>query len=94
MKKIDARGLSLEAQEEHRRQALRLTWKEIARVVGAPISMVLEWNKKFGRDGEAGLRSRRRGRRFLTGRTLTLAQEGQVRSILVDETPTKVVVFQ
>ena len=93
MKKIDARGLSPEAQEERRRQALRLreelrlTWKEIARVVGVHISTVLEWNKKFGRDGEAGLRSRRRGRRFLTGRTLTLAQEWQVRSILVDETP-------
>ena len=40
MKKIDARSLSPEAQEERRYQALRLreelqlTWKEIARVVG------------------------------------------------------------
>ena len=93
MKKIDARSLSPEAQEERRHQALRLreelqlTWKEIARVVGVHISTVIGWGQRYGRDGEAGLKARRRGRRYLTGRTLTLAQEGRVRSILVDETP-------
>ncbi len=93
MKKVDGRCLSPEAQEERRRQALRLreelqlTWKEIARVVGVHISTVIGWGQRYGRDGEAGLKARRRGRRYLTGRTLTLAQEGRVRSILVDETP-------
>lgn len=93
MKKIDARSLSPEAQEERRHQALRLreelqlTWKEIARVVGVHIGTVIGWGQRFGREGEAGLKSKRRGRRYLTGRTLTLAQEWQVRSILVDETP-------
>ncbi|MBK8964206.1 MAG: helix-turn-helix domain-containing protein [Candidatus Competibacteraceae bacterium] len=78
MKKIDARCLSPEAQEERRRQALRLredlqwSWKEIARVVGVHISTVIRWGQRFGRDGEAGLKSRRQGRRYLTGRTLTL----------------------
>ena len=93
MKRVDGRCLSPEAQEERRRQALRLreelqwTWKEIARVVGVHISTVIGWGQRYGRDGEAGLKARRRGRRYLTGRTLTLAQEGRVRSILVDETP-------
>ena len=93
MKKVDGRCLSPEAQEERRHQALRLreelqlTWKEIARVVGVHISTVIGWGQRYGRDGEAGLKARRRGRRYLTGRTLTLAQEGRVRSILVDETP-------
>jgi len=56
-------------------------------VVGVHISTVIGWGQRYGRDGEAGLKARRRGRRYLTGRTLTLAQEGRVRSILVDETP-------
>lgn len=48
MKKIDARSLSPEAQEERRHQALRLreelqlTWKEIARVVGVHIG---QWQR-------------------------------------------------
>ena len=93
MKKIDARSLSLEAQEERRHQALRLreelqlTWKEIARVVGVQIGTVIGLGQRFGREGEAGLKSKRRGRRYLTGRTLSPLQERQVRLILVDETP-------
>ena len=93
MKKIDARSLSPEAQEERRHQALRLreelqlTWKEIARVVGVQIGPVIGWGQRFGREGEAGLKSKRRGRRYLTGRTLSPLQERQVRLILVDETP-------
>ena len=69
------------------REELQLTWKEIARVVGVHIGTVIGWGQRFGREGEAGLKSKRRGRRFLTGRTLSLSQEWRVRSILVDETP-------
>ena len=71
MKRVDGRCLSPEAQEERRRQALRLreelqlTWKEIARVVGVHISTVIGWGQRYGRDGEAGLKARRRGRRYL-----------------------------
>ncbi|MBK8965065.1 MAG: hypothetical protein IPM75_19170 [Candidatus Competibacteraceae bacterium] len=76
MKKIDARCLSPEAQEERRRQALRLreelqlTWKDVARVVGGHVSTVLGWGQRFGRDGDAGLKSKRRGRRYLLTRQL------------------------
>lgn len=93
MKKRDGRSLSSEVQEALRRQALRLreerqwTWKRIAGVVGVHLSTVMRWSRCVGREGEAGLKAKPRGRRYGSGRTLTLAQEWQVRSILVDETP-------
>lgn len=69
------------------REELQLTWKEIARVEEVHISTVMGWGQGYGRDGEAALRSQRRRQRYSTGRTLSLSQEWQVRSILVDETP-------
>ena len=93
MKKRDGRNLSSAVQEALRRQALRLreerqwTWKQIAGVVGVHLSTVMRWSRCVGREGEAGLKAKTRGRRYASGRTLTLAQEWQVRSILVDETP-------
>ena len=47
MEKFDARKLPRDAQEEMRRQAMRmreelkLSWKEIARVVGVHVSTVI-----------------------------------------------------
>lgn len=55
MKKIDARSLSPEAQEERRYQALRLrgelqlTWEEIARVVGIHIGTVIGHKRQLKR---------------------------------------------
>lgn len=46
------------------------------------ISTVIGWGRRYGREGEAGPKARWRGRRYLTGRTLSLSQEWQVRSIL------------
>jgi len=93
MEKIDARKLSRDAQDETRRQAMRmreelgLSWRAIARVVGVNISTVMVWVKRYILEGEAGLKSRTRGRRYLSGRTLTLEQEWQLRSIIVGENP-------
>ena len=93
MEKIDARKLPREAQEEMRRQAMRLreelnlTWKEIARVVGVSISTVFAWSNRYMMKGLQGLKSQKRGRRHLSGRTLSLAQEWQLRSIIVGENP-------
>ncbi len=93
MEKVDARKLPREAQDEMRHQAmriraeLRLSWQEIARVVRAHINTVIRWSKRHEMEGEAGLKSKTRGRRYLSGRTLSLAQEWQLRSIIVGETP-------
>jgi transposase len=93
MEKIDARKLPREAQDEMRRQAMRLreelhlTWKEVARVVGVSIGTVLAWSKRYALEGANGLKSRKRGRQYLSGRTLNLAQEWQLRSIIVGENP-------
>jgi transposase len=93
MEKIDARKLPRDALDEMRRQAMRmreelnLPWKEIARVVGVNVSTVIGWSKRYQREGAAGLKSKTRGRRYLSGRTLTLAQEWQLRSVIVGENP-------
>lgn len=93
MEKVDARKLPRDAQDEMRRQAmrmreeLRLSWKEIARVVGVNVNTVIGWSKRYQQEGMAGLKSRTRGRRFLSGRTLTLVQEWQLRSVIVGENP-------
>ena len=93
MEKIDARKPPREAQDEMRRQAMRmraelkLPWKEIARVVGVNINTVIGWSKRYSMEGESGLKSKTRGRRYLSGRRLSLAQEWQLRSIIVGENP-------
>lgn len=69
------------------REELKLPWKEIARVVGVNVSTVIGWSKRYLREGAAGLKSRTRGRRYLSGRTLTLVQEWQLRSVIVGENP-------
>lgn len=76
-----------------RRQAMRmrseleLPWKEIARVVGVNIHTVMGWSKRYSMLGESGLKSKTRDRRYLSGRTLSLAQEWPLRSIIVGENP-------
>jgi transposase len=93
MEKIDARKLPREAQEELRRQAMRmraglhLTWSEIARVVGVSIGTVMTWSKRYAMEGIEGLKSKKSGRKYLSGRTLSLAQEWQLRSIIVGDNP-------
>ena len=93
MEKFDARKLPREAQDEMRRQAMRmreelkLPWKEISRVVGVHVSTVIGWSRRYSMEGSTGLKSKTRGRRYLSGRTLTLAQEWQLRSVIVGENP-------
>ncbi len=69
------------------REDLQLIWKEIANVVGVNIGTVLAWWQRYATQGEAGLESRRPGRAYLSGRTLTLAQERVVRTVLTSENP-------
>ena len=69
------------------REDLKLPWKEIARVVGVNVSTVIDWSRRYLREEVAGLKSRTRGRRYLSGRMLTLVQEWQLRSVIVGENP-------
>ena len=93
MDKIDARKLPRSALKEIRRVAMRmredlqLTWKEIANIVGVNIGTVLAWSQRYATQGEAGLESRKPGRTYLSGRTLTLAQEWVLRTVLTSENP-------
>jgi transposase len=93
MKKIDARKLSPSALKELRRMAVRmreelqLTWKEIAKVIGVSVGTVPTWFHRYEVQGEAVLESKNHGRAYISGRTLTLALEWLLRTILFSETP-------
>ena len=93
MNKIDARKLSPEVLKALRTQAIRLRetlelpWREVARVMGFNTGTVLGWWHRYQTDGEAGLVSRKSGRAFLSGRTLTMSQEWAVRTVVTHQTP-------
>ena len=93
MEKIDARKLSrdtlkaLRGQAMRLRQELGLPWREIARVMGLNTTTVFGWAQRYAEQGEAGLVSRKPGRAYLSGRTLTLPQEWVLRTILTSQAP-------
>ncbi len=69
------------------REELNLPWKTIATVIGVHLSTVMAWARRYAKEGESGLESKTRGRRYWSGRTLSLAQEWHLRSIIVGESP-------
>jgi transposase len=91
--KTDARKLSREAQDQLRLQAFRLRrelhlpWKEIARILGVSESAVGCWSRRYNNHGIEGLASKTRGRRFMSQRTLSKAQELQLHAIVVGDNP-------
>ena len=93
MNKIDARKMSRDALKALRGQAMRLReelglpWREIARVMGLNTTTVFGWAQRYAAEGEAGLISRKPGRAYLSGRTLTLPQEWVLRTILTSQAP-------
>jgi len=90
--KDDARKLSAAAQEERRRQAVRL-WKkgmpraEIGEQVGAHVLTVGNWIRVYQSGGWAALKSKPKGRPEGSGRSLDPSQELQIQRLLVDKTP-------
>jgi transposase len=48
---------------------------------------VFSWAQRYATEGDAGLVSRKRGRTYLSGRTLTLPQEWVLRTILTSHAP-------
>ncbi len=92
MEKEDVRTLTVEAQEQLRKQAIRL-WKqgkkysEVAKIVGAHRDSVSRWCKAYAKDGVKGLASKKRGIMKGQNRTLNSEQEDEIQSVLVDKTP-------
>lgn len=92
MKKDDARTLTTEAQEQLRKQAIRLrkrgeTYKEIGEILGVHKHTVWKWWKKYQAEGTAGLKVQKRGRREGAQRRLDISQEFKIQQLIRDHTP-------
>ena len=92
MDKRDARLLGQEAQEEIRRQAIKLLKKgmkrvEVARQLEVSRQHVGYWWKRHQRGGWNALRKRRRGRAFGSKRKLSAEQAKEVQKLITDKTP-------
>ena len=92
MKQDDARTLTPAAQEQVRKQAIRLrkrgeTYKEIGEIVGVNKNTVWKWWKKYQTEGAAGLKVQKRGRREGAQRRLDIFQEVQIQKLISDHTP-------
>jgi len=90
--KEDARCLSPSAQEEKRKQAIRLHLdgekiNYISRLCGVRRQTVSIWIMNFKEHGLDGLLSQQRGRSLGEGRTLTPKQEQQLKKILESSYP-------
>jgi transposase len=92
MKKIDARKLSTESQQQIRNQAIRLrkagrTYKEISEITCVHQTTIAKWYKVYERNGINAIRIKARGRRMGSCRTLTLDQERQIQKTIYEKCP-------
>jgi transposase len=92
MDEIDTRTLNQEAQEEIRRQAMRLIGSgksktEVAGLLGVGRSTVSRWFSRYNEGGWSALRKRKRGRAVGTNCRLNAEQQKQVQKTIVDKMP-------
>jgi len=92
MKKIDARKLSTEAQQQIRNQAIRLkkagrTYKEISEITGVHETTACKWYKSYLDGGKKAIQIKKRGRPKGSCRTLTPEQEKQLQKAMRDKCP-------
>lgn len=90
--KEDARTLSTQAQEEKRKQAIRLhkkglRYKEIAELVGVHFETIGKWVRAYKTNGAKGISIQARGRKAGSGRALTADQEKDIQRFITDKTP-------
>ena len=90
--KEDARTLPAAAQEEKRKQAVRLhkkglNYREISELVGVTQLTVGKWIRKFKSDGLTALKSQKRGRPTGVGRWLSKEQEKAIQKKIKDKAP-------
>ncbi|MCZ7555768.1 MAG: IS630 family transposase [Bacteroidia bacterium] len=92
MEKQDARTLSPEAQEQLRKQAIRLrktgmTYTEISQIIDASRNSVSIWCRQYEEHGASAIKSKKRGIKEGMNRTLTQAQEDEVQRCIIDKMP-------
>lgn len=92
MEKTDARKLKKEVQQQLRHQAVRLrkkkmTYREIAEIVGVYPDTVGRWCREYERHGAKGIKIKERGRKLGDKRTLTPEQEARIQRAIVDKEP-------
>lgn len=92
MKKEDARSLPAAAQEEKRKQAVRMrkrghTYKAIGESVGVHERTVIRWIRTYETRGTAALKAKQQGRPMGVGRSLTPDQEKRIQKLITDRTP-------
>lgn len=92
MEKIDARKHSPETQYEIRKQVIRLRQKglsnrDVAQGVGISESHASTIWQRYQKEGSQAIRIGRRGRKTGEKRSLTPAQEKEIRFLLIDKTP-------
>lgn len=92
MEKRDARKLTTEAQQELREMAIRLkesgkTYKVIAEIVHVQPTTICAWYKAYQRGGKKAIKIKKRGRPSGSCRTMTEAQENEIKRAIVDKCP-------
>ena len=90
--KIDARKLSPDAQEEKRKQAIRLykrgkAYKEIADLVEVHFETIGKWVRAWRSKGMSAVQSKTRGRKKGESRKLSAEQAKQIQKLIIDKTP-------
>src|ERR671928_208341 len=95
MDHIDMRKLAPAAQEERRRQVIRLrqhgmTYQAIADQVGLSRTGVFNICQRFAREGLSGLKSKPHGPEPGQGRVLSARQEAAMRKLICTRTPDQV----
>ena len=92
MKKIDARKLSTDAQQQIRYQVIRLRKQgrkhsEISAITGVSRSICSTWWTLYKKEGKKALKIKQRGRPKGSGRTLTTEQEKELQKAICDKCP-------
>lgn len=92
MKREDARTISAQAQEEKRKQAIRLrgkgySYKEIGDFVGVHFETVGKWVRAYNTLGLEGIIAKKQGKSHGTGRALSPEQELAVQESILDCNP-------
>lgn len=91
MEKQDARTLVPEAQEQLRKQAIRLhkqmNYCQIAEVLGVSRNSVSKWCRDYEAGGQSALAPKQRGRKKGEKRTLNPLQEKEIQRCIQDKTP-------
>ena len=92
MKKIDARKLSTDAQQELRYQVIRLKKQghkrsDISEITGINPATISAWWKRYLNDGKKSLKIKKRGRPSGSCRTLSPDQEKELQKAMYDKCP-------